>query len=315
MSKKHFRHQKIIWAIDPFDTDPKINRQVISTLKVLKKDSSASIEPVHAMKLEQSDATAASLGLLWMRTAKKETEKAIAKITKASKIKGMKPPKVLGKVYESTRTAVNEVTKYAEKSKADLIVIATHANEGLPRLFLGSFAETLFLHSKVPVFLVSPNTHHIRSIKNVFFPTTFTKASRRAFQQVIGFAKEHNAEVTLFTHVDAQVEPLLGSVYAVKSMMPDTVDDFINAEKKKRKKKAQDWIEQAEHQGVKVHLKIDAKAIPNHKAIINGARSTKSQVIAMASEKSTLGAILFGSVTRQVVRHSSLPVWVFHPKK
>jgi universal stress protein A len=49
-----------------------------------------------------------------------------------------------------------EIIKYAEKLKIDLIVIATHGRTGILHTLLGSVAEKVIRYSKTPVFVCKP---------------------------------------------------------------------------------------------------------------------------------------------------------------
>jgi len=48
----------------------------------------------------------------------------------------------------------NELIRYAEENKMDIIVMGTLGRTGLDRLLLGSVAGNLVRHSKVPVMVV-----------------------------------------------------------------------------------------------------------------------------------------------------------------
>ncbi len=49
------------------------------------------------------------------------------------------------------------ILRVMEEAGADLVVMATHARAGLPRLFTGSVAERVLRSSRKPVLLVPPN--------------------------------------------------------------------------------------------------------------------------------------------------------------
>ena len=49
-----------------------------------------------------------------------------------------------------------EIIKYSEKSKIDLIVIATHGRSGIMHTLLGSVAEKVIRLSKIPVLVSKP---------------------------------------------------------------------------------------------------------------------------------------------------------------
>lgn len=54
---------------------------------------------------------------------------------------------------EGTHPA-DDIIKTAENWEADLIVIGTHGRTGLKHLLIGSVAEHIFRHSKIPVMVV-----------------------------------------------------------------------------------------------------------------------------------------------------------------
>ena len=47
-----------------------------------------------------------------------------------------------------------EILKFAQDEKVDLIVIGTHGRTGIERVFFGSVAEKVFRRSSIPVFLI-----------------------------------------------------------------------------------------------------------------------------------------------------------------
>lgn len=49
---------------------------------------------------------------------------------------------------------INEIVKTAEIWEADLIVMGTHGRTGLKHLFMGSVAEQIIRHAKIPVIVV-----------------------------------------------------------------------------------------------------------------------------------------------------------------
>jgi nucleotide-binding universal stress UspA family protein len=49
---------------------------------------------------------------------------------------------------------VSGITAYAQRVRADMIVVGSHGRSGLPRLLLGSVAEGLMRHANVPVLVV-----------------------------------------------------------------------------------------------------------------------------------------------------------------
>ena len=48
------------------------------------------------------------------------------------------------------------ILEYAKQNSQDLIVVATHGDSGLKRVYLGSVAMGILNHSNVPVYLIRP---------------------------------------------------------------------------------------------------------------------------------------------------------------
>jgi nucleotide-binding universal stress UspA family protein len=64
-----------------------------------------------------------------------------------------------------------EITRFAEQTKADLIILATHGRTGLKHVLLGSVAELVVRHAPCPVLVV-------RDVEHDFVPTTGPDAAR-----------------------------------------------------------------------------------------------------------------------------------------
>lgn len=51
-----------------------------------------------------------------------------------------------------------EITKYAEEVKADLIIMGTHGRTGVGRIFFGNVADKVVKLSPIPVMTIKPQT-------------------------------------------------------------------------------------------------------------------------------------------------------------
>jgi nucleotide-binding universal stress UspA family protein len=83
--------------------------------------------------------------------AKKSLENVTIKVKKHAKTEGFVVEQVLRKGLE-----YEEINKYAEEKKIDLIVIATHGRTGLLHTLLGSVAEKVIRYAKRPVLVITP---------------------------------------------------------------------------------------------------------------------------------------------------------------
>lgn len=92
----------------------------------------------------------------------------------------------------------------------DLAVVGTHGRTGLRKIVLGSVAEDVFRHACCPVLTVGPHAwpsdpQSVR-LKQILFPTDFSRDSARALPFAISIANDFGAAMTLMHVVE-----LLGS--------------------------------------------------------------------------------------------------------
>ena len=62
-------------------------------------------------------------------------------------------------IYVRLGSPHDEITKFAEQEKVDLIIMGTHGRTGLAHLLIGSIAERVVRTSKVPVLTVPQPDH------------------------------------------------------------------------------------------------------------------------------------------------------------
>ena len=168
MSKKK-AFKKVIWAYDPFEGTAEARAAVVSTLALLREKLKVAIQPLYVLS-PASFNLQMSLSQPHVKQYVPSAEKVMESSLKEIHLDGLAGPEVIVQRAESLRDAVKTFLTYAKSKRADLIVTATHANQGLSRLLLGSFTETLILHSKLPVLVVNP-TAKARPIQKILFPT------------------------------------------------------------------------------------------------------------------------------------------------
>jgi nucleotide-binding universal stress UspA family protein len=83
---------------------------------------------------------------------KNQGKKAVNDVKVLGEMKGINIESVLLEGNPS-----DELIRYAEEEKMDIVIMGTLGKTGLDRLLLGSVAENLVRHSKVPVMVVREN--------------------------------------------------------------------------------------------------------------------------------------------------------------
>jgi len=140
----------------------------------------------------------------------------------------------------------------------------------------------------------------------IVLTTDLSKESKRAFPPVIELADKLDLDITLIAVLeDLPFEPTAGSMMAV---YPD------------RQQLRADWQKELVKVGGELgprckHTEvIDAADVPQ--AIVDYANSHDADYVAMATHgRSGLRRLLLGSVAEVVVRHATMPVVLYPPKK
>ena len=80
---------------------------------------------------------------------KNQGQQAVNYIKKLGEAKGIKVESILLEGYPS-----DELIRYAEENKMDIVIMGTLGKSGIDRFILGSVTENILRHSKVPVMVV-----------------------------------------------------------------------------------------------------------------------------------------------------------------
>lgn len=304
-SLKQRTFHKIVWAMNPFDRNPKLTQSMFKLLHNLEKMEKTSIEPVFVLSLQlfrqPKDPTNK-----WPASEHEILEK-MKKTSRASKLKTIKHPVFLKEKKESHRLEAMHLIEYCQKKEVSMIVVATHARKGFPRLMLGSFAETLLLLSPIPILFVNP--HHVppKIIKNILFPSDLGKNSRRAFVWTLDFADELKAKIYVYSSFQASHRGLL------------TADDTFGlpiplwAKKQEAEEEAASFLCEAKMANIPAEFIRDNRIGPIVDGILAQTKKLKIDLISIAAKPHPRMPIMIGSITRQLVRQAPCPTYIYRP--
>jgi nucleotide-binding universal stress UspA family protein len=315
--------EMIIWAVDPFEQSDQLVASAVSALRNFSF-LGWSIQPVYVLTPNQLNLASDfveyasfSVALAYKPAAKKALQELLSHVS----LPGILPGEVLALDSPSSQASAEALSKFAQKLKAKVIFTSSHARSGLGRFLLGSFSETLLYKSEVPVLVVHPHLAHqesgvTHSIRNIFFPTDFGPNSEMMFREAVQLAKIFDAKLTLFHSVPHPIEPVLQSgVYLLGGgWMP--IQNYLGNEVEKSKRRAQAWARWAKSQKkveVESRIHVDGGSVAD--LILSIVKNQDFDLIAMAAQSGPVALALLGSVTRQVVRHASCPVWVLRESK
>lgn len=199
----------------------------------------------------------------------------------------------------STTKAVDKLLGLAAEKSAGLLGLFTHARKGYSRFLLGSFAETAIHRSSINLLILNPKTEVKEKIKKVFFASDFSPIAEKRLQVVIDQCQKLKASLTVFHHA----EPIYK--WSLDESNPE-----IHAYRKKVKG-SQDFIEsECKKAGVKVKVIITADFESTTELIFKSVEKVQSDLIVVCAQSGPVASFLGGSITRQVIRKSALPVLV-----
>ena len=301
-------HQpKCLWAVDPF-ADKRTQLTVAKHLKEFLKGDSTQVEPTAVINPGQILIPQAD-GQEGREKFKLAAQSKLEKITQGLKLPMTDSSIVFSDSY-SQRKSVETLIHYAKEKHANFIALGTHAREGFNRWLLGSFAETLLLQSPVPLLIVNPRSHKPEKIKTVLYATDLSEASEKGVEKIIPVLKGLKAKLILFHKMDYVLPETYSLIYR-----SDVYEQYLKDDEKQRHVKLETLEKKLNAQGIKVEIIVDDRPGFVPEAIVKAAKKHKAQVIALVSQTGTAGATFLGSITRQVVRTASCPIWTWHVPK
>lgn len=298
--------RKVIWAVDPFAKNPKLQIHVVKGVEKLLRGTDVFIEPVAVLSPDQLRIPAKAFQG-HQKEYRLEAESLLAKLCKASKLKNLLSPTLLVQESLSLRSSVDTLLKYAKDTSAEILAVGTTTKTGLARFLVGSYAESLILRSSLPVYVVGPKAKVDKPVSKILFPTDYSEKSYTALLKLLPTAKARKAQVLLYYKVEYAAPP---AVYGFDPV--PAYEKYWELELAAKKETAQKWLKTTQDAGVKTKAIFDEKSGFVADSILATARKNGCGVIAMASESGPVAASFVGSVCRQVVRAATLPVWVIH---
>jgi nucleotide-binding universal stress UspA family protein len=306
--KKFKNIRKILWAVDPFQKQSSQIKTMAALVGDYARSTHASVEIVYAYTQPQIPMRPKALSEL-ERPFLQLTEDRLKKIARLIKV----PCKVHIATHHAHKIYVPAATlllDYARKTGVDVVAVASHGRSGFKRLFLGSFAEDLLLGGTLPVFIagshVKPKQGH--HLSRVLLPVDFTPASRKLFQWCLTYVKTEKAKLTLFHGIVDPFFPLIQpAAMALGGSYPIDAATYAEGLAQQRAE-LQKWVATARQSGVECKSIISGDGGPLYEAICDAAEKQKQDLIVIGTHHGALSSVLVGSVTRQVVRHATVPV-------
>ncbi len=284
---------KVAWAINPFDTNRKVFEHGVEILRNLSPKYIELIFVSAPSVLDLSLAFDIPEKDRFDRYAKERLEKA----KKDFKIKANKST-VIQVPSSSTSVQVTELSSYLAREKFDLVLMPTHARTGVDRFFQGSFTETLILNSKTDLLVYSPKLTKKFRLKKVLFAHDGSKSATNQLTDLNHHLKNHSV------HIDVlHVLPTISNIDNGTILFAENYQHLLDKNAKLLKNKISKI-----NPAIEFKLKQTNQSISD--TVVSTAKRLKSDVVVVNAKIGSLLAGLGGSISRQVIRKSTCPVWV-----
>jgi nucleotide-binding universal stress UspA family protein len=239
--------------------------------------------------------------------------------------KGFRAIKVTGKVV--TGYPAEEILKYANENKIDIILLATHGASGIRSWAVGSVAYQVLHASKVPVWLVRSGipeeiVYDKWPRKTLLVPLDGSKLAESALEHAEALVKQRGTEIA---------EILLLSVFAPSIFSPSNFflnedpgsmavnySDIARQEADRAKENCEKYLKNIADRLVSKGITVRTAAVLGDAAeeIIKYANTNPFQLIVMASHgRSGLRHLIFGSVAEKVILEAYVPIIVVNSDK
>ncbi|MBM3119765.1 MAG: universal stress protein [Chloroflexi bacterium] len=221
------------------------------------------------------------------------------------------------KIKVSTAVAygnvAEEIIKFAQKGKIDLIIISTHGHSGIKRWMLGSVALKVLYGTCTPVLLAKSKAHKISKVKfkKILVPLDGSPFSETSIPYVKELAKGAGSEIILLRVSEPPILPADRSP-AIKPSW----EEYQSMLMAKIQQQALEYLEKIKAGFETSAIKIQTALGKAADSILQAAQKENVSLIAMTTQGRTgISRWVYGSVANRIVEQSLQPVLLIRPSK
>lgn len=199
----------------------------------------------------------------------------------------------------------------AKKAQYECMVMATHGRTGISRMLLGSVAEEIIRHSKIPVMSLGPEAQQRGTSSwsgGFVVATDLSGNSRKSEKLAMGWAKKFRARVWLAHSFRDGLHPVLQTAFGAGARSSELAS--VLAPHRERARKAMDLRLKAwRSAGIECDGVIDESHGNARESILDLSKQKRASCIFLGTHGRNAAARAFlGSTAREVVLRSSCPV-------
>jgi nucleotide-binding universal stress UspA family protein len=254
-----------------------------------------------------------------------ESVKAQIQIIQANTVGKEAARPVQVKSHVATGYPADEILKYAEENKIDIILLATHGASGVRRWAMGSVAHQVLHASKIPVWLVRSGipeqiVYDQWPRRTILVPLDGSKLAESAVPHAEAIAKQRGAQVTELLLLSIYAPTIYPIKYYFQTDYPPTIplkyEDYVQQEIDQARELCRKYLKNMADRISAKGINVRTQAVMGEAAeeIVKYAHQNPFQLIVMASHgRSGIRHLAFGSVAERVLLEVNTPVFLITP--
>ncbi len=209
-----------------------------------------------------------------------------------------------------------QIVKYANNNKVDLIVMATHGYSGAKKLMFGSKTQKVLFGTTIPVFLVKSKAPEVSGEFNrILVPVDGSPFSESTFPYITDMAKKTSREVLLLHICEPPVVPSYGAA-PINPKWKKYRDDMWMEVEKLSTNYLTNLVATFKKKGVKARFMVvraQTGEVPRN--IMKIAKDENIDLVIMATQgRSGVAGLVYGTVANKLVESSTQPMLLIRPE-
>lgn len=302
--------KKILWPIDPTGSEEKTDASLRSFLMALGTSVEIEIQPIHVVSADYF-ITSEYFEPIDTSALKENMKTACADYLKKFEGLNLNSALVLDNSYSARGAETRLFLDYCKSYQPDFVILSSHGRQGWSRAFMGSFTENFVLNSEWPVIVIGPNCEKRTEVKSAIMPVELSESSQAFVEKFLDDHRLSFIENLQLFHkismVDLEDITWAPTLYGLGDFASD---DILKKARETTSNFLQSFMDHPLGQK-RVTFGISEKLEPVADVVNQEAKNADCDLVVMRSEAGTLAANLLGSVTRDIVRSSPVPVIIY----
>jgi nucleotide-binding universal stress UspA family protein len=250
----------------------------------IAKKTDSEIILIHMLELptHMSDAISNETSIPEIMLFKNKANERLKEIKNRDYLSGIKITEILR--LDTTQKGIANYLK--ENNDTNLIIMGSHGSSGINEIFIGSNTEKIVRQSEIPVLVIKNKAENFTT-SNLIFASDFSDEIKKPFEKVLEYCKLFGSKLNL-------VMICTPNSFKSTSAAQNTINKFISD------------FDMPEF-SFEIYNEINIE-----KGILNFSNEKKGDIIAFCTHgRTTLNHFFSGSISEDLVNHSTKPVLTF----